>query len=55
MKTPRTDGGLGDIDIPLLADPTHAISKVGFDIFYLVETWDTDLLEVHISSKYIKR
>ena len=28
MRTPRTDGGLGDIDIPLLADPTHAISKV---------------------------
>lgn len=27
MRTPRTDGGLGDIDIPLLADPTHAISK----------------------------
>ena len=28
MKTPRTDGGLGDIDLPLLADPTHVISKV---------------------------
>jgi len=27
MKTPRTDGGLGDINLPLLADPTHAISK----------------------------
>ena len=28
MKTPRTDGGLGDIDLPLLADPSHEISKV---------------------------
>jgi alkyl hydroperoxide reductase subunit AhpC len=28
MRTPRTDGGLGEIDLPLLADPTHAISKV---------------------------
>ena len=28
MKTPRTNGGLGDIHIPLLADPNHAISKV---------------------------
>ena len=28
MKTPRTDGGLGDIHIPLLADPTHAVAKV---------------------------
>merc|ERR1712107_333896 len=27
MKTPRTDGGLGDIHIPLLADPTHAVAK----------------------------
>ena len=27
MRTPRTDGGLGEIDLPLLADPTHAISK----------------------------
>ena len=27
MKTPRTEGGLGDIDIPLLADPTHEIAK----------------------------
>ena len=27
MRTPRADGGLGQIDIPLLADPTHAISK----------------------------
>merc|ERR1711937_635047 len=27
MKTPRTDGGLGEINLPLLADPTHAISK----------------------------
>jgi len=27
MKTPRTEGGLGDIDIPLLADPTHQIAK----------------------------
>ena len=30
MRTPRTDGGLGEIDLPLLADPTHAISKVIF-------------------------
>lgn len=27
MKTARTDGGLGDIHIPLLADPTHAVAK----------------------------
>jgi len=27
MRTPRTDGGLGEIDLPLLADPTHAIAK----------------------------
>jgi len=26
-KTPRTEGGLGDIDIPLAADLTHEISK----------------------------
>ena len=28
MKTPRNAGGLGDIHIPLLADPSHVISKV---------------------------
>ena len=33
MRTPRTDGGLGEIDLPLLADPTHAISKVKYKIF----------------------
>jgi len=27
MKTPRNAGGLGDIHIPLLADPSHVISK----------------------------
>merc|ERR1712223_1844240 len=27
INTPCTDGGLGEIDIPLLADPTHEISK----------------------------
>lgn len=27
MKTPRDQGGLGDIDIPLLADQTHEIGN----------------------------
>ena len=27
MATPRTEGGLGKLDIPLLSDLTHAISK----------------------------
>ena len=27
MKTPRAQGGLADIYIPLLADPTHVIAK----------------------------
>jgi len=27
INTPCTDGGLGEINIPILADPTHAISK----------------------------
>ena len=31
INTPCTDGGLGEINIPILADPTHAISKVVFD------------------------
>ena len=28
MSTPRTEGGLGKLDIPLLSDLTHTISKV---------------------------
>ena len=27
MATPRTEGGLGKLDIPLLSDLTHTISK----------------------------
>ena len=30
MNTPRSEGGLGRLDIPLLSDLTHAISKVSF-------------------------
>jgi hypothetical protein len=29
MNTPRSEGGLGRLDIPLLSDLTHTISKVG--------------------------
>ena len=28
-QTPREQGGLGDVKLPLLSDPTHQISKVG--------------------------
>ena len=28
MNTPRSEGGLGRLDIPLLSDLTHTISKV---------------------------
>ena len=31
MKTPRNAGGLGDIHIPLLADPSHVIAKVNIN------------------------
>ena len=27
MSSPRTEGGLGKLDIPLLSDLTHAINK----------------------------
>merc|ERR1712203_1039802 len=27
MKTPKSEGGLGNLDIPLLSDLTHKISK----------------------------
>ena len=41
MRTPRTDGGLGEIDLPLLADPTHAISKV---IFLIIENFKWEII-----------
>ena len=35
MSTPRTEGGLGKLDIPLLSDLTHTISKVNTIHFIL--------------------
>ena len=49
-NTPRNKGGLGDMEIPMLADPTH---KIGIEYGALIEDEDDEACGVTMRSTYI--